>query len=68
MADCCRSANLTLGLGVNTLRIFVVDRTHDEPWVVNTYTLSVRRLEADHGLGPLRPGVPHVVCSLKQVR
>ncbi|XP_070191938.1 cadherin-like and PC-esterase domain-containing protein 1 [Littorina saxatilis] len=60
------SANFTLGVGVNTLRIFVVDTTHDEPWVVNTYTLTVTRLDADHGLGAFRPGVPHVVCSLKQ--
>ena len=68
MTGCSRSTNLTLGLGVNTLRIFVVDRTHDEPWVVNTYTLSVRRLEADHGLGLFRPGISHIVCSVKQVR
>ena len=52
---------------MNTLRIFVVDLTQDEPWVVNTYTLSVRRQEADRGLGPLPPGLPHLVCSLKQV-
>ena len=62
-----RSGNFTLGLGVNTVRMFVVDTTHDEPWVLNTYTLLVRRLRADHGLPPFSPTLPHVVCSLKQV-
>ncbi|KAK7493631.1 hypothetical protein BaRGS_00015143 [Batillaria attramentaria] len=61
-----RFANFTLGLGSNTLRIFVVDTTHDEPWVLNTYTITVVRHEADYGLGPFLPGIPHVVCSLKQ--
>lgn len=61
-----RSANFTLGLGSNTLRVFVVDTTHEEPWVLNTYTITVVRREADYGLGPLLPGLSHVVCSLKQ--
>ncbi|PVD25296.1 hypothetical protein C0Q70_15796 [Pomacea canaliculata] len=59
-------ANFTLGLGDNVLKIYVVDIRNKEPWVLNMYTLTVQRQDVDQGLGSLKPGMPHVVCTLKQ--
>ena len=39
----CRPSNYTLGLGTNHVTILVVDVTHTEPWIINTYTLHVYR-------------------------
>ncbi|XP_076333149.1 cadherin-like and PC-esterase domain-containing protein 1 isoform X1 [Tachypleus tridentatus] len=61
-----RPTNYTLGVGPNKLSFFVVDTSHTEPWVVNTYTLLVYRLPVTHDEPPFSPDFPHQVCSLKQ--
>lgn len=59
-----RPANYTLGVGTNRVTLVVVDVTHPEPLVVNTYIVHIHRrtllgteFNKDH---------PHSVCSLKQ--
>ncbi|GIY07031.1 cadherin-like and PC-esterase domain-containing protein 1 [Caerostris extrusa] len=61
-----RTTNYTLGVGENRISFLVVDITHTEPWVINTYTLVVHRLTITHGEPPFDPSVPHQVCSLHQ--
>lgn len=39
--------NYTLGLGQNYLSLFVVDITHSELWIVNTYSIFVHRKNPD---------------------
>ena len=39
-----RPGTFTLGLGVNTIHILLVDMTHTEPWVLITVTLHITRL------------------------
>ncbi|GFQ98804.1 cadherin-like and PC-esterase domain-containing protein 1 [Trichonephila clavata] len=61
-----RTTNYTLGVGENRISFLVVDITHTEPWVINTYTLVVHRLTITHGEPPFDPSIPHQVCSLHQ--
>ncbi|KAG8171187.1 hypothetical protein JTE90_016083, partial [Oedothorax gibbosus] len=61
-----RTTNYTLGVGENRIVFLVVDITHTEPWVVNTYTLTVHRLSVDHHEPPFDPIAQHQVCSLHQ--
>lgn len=63
-----RSTNYTLGVGENRISFLVVDISHTEPWVINTYTLVIHRLAITHGELPFDPTFPHQVCSLHQVR
>ena len=62
-----RIVNVSLGLGVNVVRIYVIDNTVNQQWVLNTYVLTIHRLEPDYGLQPLGQMTPHQVCVLKQV-
>lgn len=61
-----RPTNYTLGIGVNRISLLVVDVTHSEPWVINTYILLVRRLPITHGQPSFDPQQPHQICHLKQ--
>ncbi|XP_076333251.1 cadherin-like and PC-esterase domain-containing protein 1 isoform X2 [Tachypleus tridentatus] len=61
-----RPTNYTLGVGPNRISFLVVDISHTEPWVVNTYTLLVYRLSVTYNEPPFSPDLPHQVCSLKQ--
>ncbi|XP_041349337.1 cadherin-like and PC-esterase domain-containing protein 1 [Gigantopelta aegis] len=63
-----RVGNFTVGIGENRISVVVVDMSYAEPWVLNTYTLVIQRLAPDYQLTSLLPGLPHQVCSLKQVR
>eukprot|EP00057_Strongylocentrotus_purpuratus_P012208 XP_011666682.1 PREDICTED: cadherin-like and PC-esterase domain-containing protein 1 isoform X4 [Strongylocentrotus purpuratus] len=38
-----RPVNFTLGLGNNRINIYVVDITHSKPWVLDEYTVYIRR-------------------------
>ncbi|XP_064604834.1 cadherin-like and PC-esterase domain-containing protein 1 [Liolophura sinensis] len=61
-----RPTNVTLGLGDNKITIFVVVLSHDDPWVINTYSVIVYRKGPAEGMRPFTLDVPHQVCSLKQ--
>lgn len=61
-----RSTNYTLGVGENRISFLVVDVSHTEPWVINTYTLVIHRLSITHSEPPFDPTFPHQVCSLLQ--
>ncbi|KFM56817.1 hypothetical protein X975_20020, partial [Stegodyphus mimosarum] len=50
-----RTTNYTLGVGENRITFYVVDITHTEPWVINTYTLVVHRLAIVRGEPPFDP-------------
>ncbi|KAH9381218.1 hypothetical protein HPB48_019859 [Haemaphysalis longicornis] len=61
-----RPANYTLGVGENKVVLYVMDGGQPDPWVVNAYTLLIRRMPlADDGLR-FSPAAQHQVCSLKQ--
>ena len=38
-----RPSNYTLGVGNNHVDVHVVDVTHTEPWIINTYVLHIYR-------------------------
>nr|XP_006821655.1 PREDICTED: cadherin-like and PC-esterase domain-containing protein 1-like [Saccoglossus kowalevskii] len=61
-----RAANYTLGIGENRVSMHVVDVTHTEPWVINTYTVYVYRKKIYEDEGVFNPELPHQVCSLIQ--
>ncbi|XP_071083354.1 cadherin-like and PC-esterase domain-containing protein 1 [Haliotis cracherodii] len=61
-----REANFTLGIGENRISIYVVDMSHADPWVLNTYTLIIERQGPDYQQTSFLPGLPHQVCSLTQ--
>ena len=63
-----RPSNFTLGLGSNRVTIHVVDVTHTEPWILNTYNLYIHREQP--GEGPTGGGGAGVqrVCQIIQVR
>lgn len=63
-----RPTNYTLGVGTNKITLAVVDVSHTEPWVINTYTIYITRRGLADNEPPFRPHEPHQVCSLKQVR
>ncbi|XP_072174301.1 cadherin-like and PC-esterase domain-containing protein 1 [Diadema setosum] len=60
-----RPANFTLGLGHNRINILVVDMTHSEPWVLNTYTLHIHRAPRSNP-SLLATDQEHEVCTLVQ--
>ncbi|KAK8776920.1 hypothetical protein V5799_029735 [Amblyomma americanum] len=61
-----RPANYTLGVGENKVVLYVMDGGQPDPWVVNAYTLLIRRMPlADDSL-VFSPAAQHQVCSLKQ--
>ncbi|XP_075751842.1 cadherin-like and PC-esterase domain-containing protein 1 [Rhipicephalus microplus] len=61
-----RPANYTLGVGENKVVLYVMDGGQPDPWVVNAYTLLIRRMPlADDGV-VFSPATQHQVCSLKQ--
>jgi hypothetical protein len=62
-----RTTNYTLGIGVNKISFVVVDISHTEPWVINTYTLIINRLPIAHNMPQFRASLPHHVCSFTQV-
>ena len=62
-----RPSNYTLGLGQNRISIQVVDVTHTEPWVINTYTLYIHRASRTDSDGEIDLKQPHQICSLTQV-
>ncbi|KAI8483516.1 Cadherin-like and PC-esterase [Branchiostoma belcheri] len=62
-----RPANYSLGLGENRINFLVVDLTHTEPWVINTYTLHVYRERHTDTEPAFHPRVPHQVCTMTQV-
>ncbi|ESO98523.1 hypothetical protein LOTGIDRAFT_174209 [Lottia gigantea] len=58
-------SNITLGIGENKIWIFIVDTSHSDTWVVNTYTILITR----HGPDIPQPFIPtqyYQICSLKQ--
>ncbi|XP_077979695.1 cadherin-like and PC-esterase domain-containing protein 1 [Glandiceps talaboti] len=61
-----RPVNYTLGIGNNRVSMHVVDVTHSEPWVINTYTVNVYRKKLSEDVGVFNPELPHQVCSLIQ--
>ncbi|XP_035676867.1 cadherin-like and PC-esterase domain-containing protein 1 isoform X2 [Branchiostoma floridae] len=61
-----RPANYSLGLGENRINFLVVDLTHTEPWVINTYTLHVYRERLTDTEPAFNPRVPHQVCTMTQ--
>lgn len=61
-----RPSNVSLGVGTNRLTIMVVDVSRPEPWVINTYTVVMERLTADHSCPAFTDDQPHQVCSLAQ--
>ncbi|XP_064488708.1 cadherin-like and PC-esterase domain-containing protein 1 [Ornithodoros turicata] len=62
-----RPTNYSLGIGDNKVVLYVMDSSQSsDPWVVNTYTISVRRLSITDGEESFTPATPHQVCSLKQ--
>ncbi|KAM7309234.1 cadherin-like and PC-esterase domain-containing protein 1 [Ixodes scapularis] len=61
-----RPANYTLGVGENKLVLYVMDGGQPDPWVVNTYTLVIRRLPVTDERMVFSPAATHQVCSLKQ--
>ncbi|GAB6029952.1 cadherin-like and PC-esterase domain containing 1 [Chamberlinius hualienensis] len=58
--------NYTLGLGDNHVTFVVVDIRHTEPWVINTYTLTIRRQDVSHSEPNFDVQSPHEVCSIRQ--
>ena len=62
-----RVTNYTLGIGVNKISFVVVDISHTEPWVINTYTLVINRVPISHNVPQFRAQLPHRVCSFTQV-
>ncbi|XP_072025253.1 LOW QUALITY PROTEIN: cadherin-like and PC-esterase domain-containing protein 1 [Amphiura filiformis] len=62
-----RPSNYTLGVGENRISMFVVDITHSEPWVSNSYTVNVYRQSVEEGEEQTwEDDQPHHVCSLVQ--
>ncbi|XP_067684798.1 cadherin-like and PC-esterase domain-containing protein 1 [Haliotis asinina] len=61
-----REANVILGIGENRISIYVVDMSHADAWVLNTYTLIIERQGPDYQQASFLPGLPHQVCSLTQ--
>ncbi|CAG2162722.1 unnamed protein product [Oppiella nova] len=61
-----RTTNYTLGIGVNKISLVVVDISHTEPWVINTYTLIINRVPVTHNVPEFRAQLPHRVCSFTQ--
>ena len=63
-----RPSNYTLGVGENRINMLVVDITHSEPWVINSYTVNVYRQSlGEDEEEDFAPGQLHQVCSLVQV-
>lgn len=60
-----RPSNYTLGLGYNQIKILVVDVTHTDPWILNTYTLNIYREMHDSNYNT--EGI-YYDCVLRQVR
>ena len=63
----CRPTNYTLGIGENRINMLVVDITHSEPWVMNTYTVTVYRKSIMEDELAFVGNKNHQVCSLVQV-
>ncbi|XP_070558831.1 cadherin-like and PC-esterase domain-containing protein 1 [Ptychodera flava] len=61
-----RPANYSLGIGENRVSMHVVDVTHSEPWVINTYTVHVYRKKLSEDDGIFSPEMQYQVCSLIQ--
>ncbi|XP_038054432.1 cadherin-like and PC-esterase domain-containing protein 1 [Patiria miniata] len=61
-----RPSNYTLGVGENRISMLVVDITHSEPWVVNTYSVIVHRKSITDGEADFDESKTHQVCSLVQ--
>lgn len=62
-----RPTNYSLGVGVNKIRLVVVDISHTQPWVINVYTLSIERSDIFAKEPKFNPSIEHEICSLKQV-
>ncbi|KAK6177415.1 hypothetical protein SNE40_015520 [Patella caerulea] len=58
-------SNITLGIGENKVWIFIVDTSHSDTWVVNTYTILITRQDPDIQ-SSFSSSKPHQICSLKQ--
>ncbi|CAN7989448.1 unnamed protein product, partial [Ixodes hexagonus] len=61
-----RPANYTLGVGENKVVLYVMGGGQPDPWMVNTYTLVIRRLPITDEKAVFSPAATHQVCSLKQ--
>ncbi|XP_071784213.1 cadherin-like and PC-esterase domain-containing protein 1 [Asterias amurensis] len=61
-----RPTNYTLGTGENRINMLVVDITHSEPWVMNTYTVTVYRKSIMEDELAFVGNKNYQVCSLVQ--
>ncbi|XP_054163074.1 cadherin-like and PC-esterase domain-containing protein 1 [Oppia nitens] len=61
-----RATNYTLGIGVNKISLVVIDISHTEPWVINTYTILINRVPLSHKVPDFAAQLPHRVCSFTQ--
>ncbi|XP_033114618.1 cadherin-like and PC-esterase domain-containing protein 1 [Anneissia japonica] len=61
-----RPANYTIGIGDNRVNLLVVDITHTEPWVINTYVVHVYREGPSEHKPEFNENAQHQVCSLMQ--
>lgn len=52
---------------MNKISFVVVDISHTEPWVINTYTLTIKRLSLSNPVLQFSAKSPHQVCSFIQV-
>ncbi|XP_071961477.1 cadherin-like and PC-esterase domain-containing protein 1 [Antedon mediterranea] len=61
-----RPANYSIGIGDNRVNLLVVDITHTEPWVINTYVVHVYREGLSEHEQEFKDDEAHQVCSLIQ--
>ena len=64
----CRSEQYTVGVGLTTVLLHVVDIRHETPRSVNNYTLNIYRPPEDEPSEEFNSDKTYTVCGLKQVR
>ena len=62
-----RPSNYTLGVGSNKMSLHVVDVTHTEPWIINSYNVHITRREPAGQHGNTRQEGDLQACTLAQV-
>ncbi|XP_013411217.1 cadherin-like and PC-esterase domain-containing protein 1 [Lingula anatina] len=61
-----RPMNYTLGIGSNRVTFHVVDIGHSEPWVINSYTLTIYRESRSERVQESKMGDQQAACQLQQ--